>query len=559
MERIHPTRWRERRRAVFAATVTASVLVTACQTLPTSGPVTEFDPAPPTSASLQLRGYGPVAGDSPEGIVRDFLRASAAGWSDDFQVARSYLTARAVKEWKPESQVQIYPNDQVPSIELKDQEVRVDLALDGFVTPDGSYHMQPRAARETFTFTVEETADGQWRIDTLPEGVLVSQSVFQAAFQQANVYFLSPDSAALVGDLRWFPRRRLAGHLMQALLDGPSENLRSAVLSAAPEGAQLPLKSVEVKNGHALVEISGSPLGGELAQQLFQWQVNATLVQVANVSDVSIRVNGSVLTPQVLPTGPAWAMDSIIFFDEDALKVSNNAGERVILENAAPGGTGTAATIGPLASSPVALVLGGRRLMLVADNTAEPVELITQAGLGEPSIDRLNWVWVTANGVVLAGKPSLGMVTIPAPLPDGKDPIAALAISPDGARALIRRGGKLPTLWVAAVRRSHQGDPIALANAERLEGIPGQILDASWAGNNSVVALVQRDGQKQVAVSNLAMPAQMLSAPEAVDTISAGANAQSMILNAPDGTSFQRSGGSWRQLPQGRAAQSYPR
>lgn len=548
-----------RRRVGAAALISAALMLTACQTLPTSGPVTQFDPAPPTSASLQLRGYGPVAGDSPEGIVRDFLRASAAGWSDDFQVARSYLTPRAVKEWKPESQVQLYPNDQVPSIELKGEEVRVDLALDGFVTPNGQYQMQASPARETFTFTVQETADGQWRIDTLPEGVLVSQSVFQAAFQQANVYFLSPDSAALVGDLRWFPRRRLAGYLMQALLDGPTENLRSAVLSAAPEGAQLPLKSVELKNGHALVEISGSPLGGELAQQLFQWQVNATLIQVANVSDVSISVNGTAVPPQVLPTGPAWAMDSIVFIDEDGLKVSNNAGERTVLDTAGLGPAPTAPVIGPLASSPVAFISGGDRLMLVPDKATEATELFTQAGMSDPSIDRLGWVWTSANGSVLAAKPSVGMVTIPAPLPDGKDPITAIAISPDGARALVQRGGKIPSLWVAAVRRSHQGDPIALANAERLGGIPGQILDASWSGNNSVVALVKNDGEMQVAVSNLSMPAQTLSAPKTVSSISSGVNTQSVILNAPDGSSFQRSGGSWRQLPDGRVGESYPR
>lgn len=553
-------RWRRgAKRVPLVATLAGAVMLTACQSLPKSGPVTQFDPAPPTSASLQLRGYGPVPGDSPEGIVRDFLRASAAGWSDDFQVARSYLTARAMKEWKPESQVQIYPNDQVPSIELKGNEVHVDLSVDGFVSPAGQYQMQLPPTRESYTFTVEQTTDGQWRIDTLPEGVLVSQSVFQAAFQSANVYFLSPDSAALVGDVRWFPRRRLAGYLMQALLDGPREDLRSAVISAAPEGAQLPLKSVELQNGHASVEISGSPLGGELEQQLFEWQVNATLVQVANVSDVSISINGSALPSQVLPTGPAWAMDSVVFIDKDGLKVVNNSGERVVLDAQALGNGASSPVIGPLASSPVAYVVGWQRLMLVPDKSSEPVELMTQAGISAPSLDRLNWVWTVANGTVFAAKIGVGAVAIPLTLPDRKEPVTAISISPDGSRALLKRGGNNPSLWVAAVRRSHQGDPIALATPERLNGISGQVLDASWSGNSSVAALVKNGGENQVAISNLYMPAQVIAAPSAARTISAGVNAQSIILHAVDGTGYQRAGASWRPLPQGRVGESYPR
>ncbi|MDO5721647.1 MAG: LpqB family beta-propeller domain-containing protein [Actinomycetaceae bacterium] len=543
---------------LLTAAVTSLVVVplslTSCQSLPTSGPVTKFELAPPDSASLQLKGYGPVEDDSPEGIVRDFLRASAAGWSDDFQVARTYLTDEARKNWQPDAQVQIYANDQVPMIAHDGDQLQVETSIEGVLTSDGQYRMQYPATPETFNFTVVQNPQRQWRIQELPAGVVVSQTVFETAFQQSSVYYLSPDASTLVGDQRWFPRRRLAGYLMQSLLQGPSQQLSPAVISAVPEGAKLPLRSVDIQNGRALVELEGPPLSDTKAQEMFQWQVNSTLVQVANASEARIKINGIKLSEGSLPPGLDWAMGSIVSIRPDGLAIDGE----VVLDATQMGTSVSFPTIGPLASSPLVYLSGGQ-LMYVARGSTQPTVLATVADMTRPSVDRLSWVWFTSAGAINAANPGHGLVQVQATWAESGDRIVDLAVSPDGAKALVTRGGKSPSLWVAAIRRSADGKPISLEEPTRIEGFKGTVLDSSWSGNNNVIILVKESEEKHLAISNMLMPAKVVAAPSDAVSVSAGASTQTVILRTSSGSGYTRSGASWRYIPEVALEYSYPR
>lgn len=534
-----------------------SVTLAGCQSLPTSGPVTQFEPDLPDSGSLVLKGFGPVKDASPQVIVRDFLRASAAGWSDDFQVARTYLTDDAVRRWKPEAQVQIYSDAIPPTIGNGETEITVETTVEAIVTPDGQYNPQVSPSQSAVTLSLEKNGDNQWRISDLPDGTIVSQSAFHTAYQLASVYFLSPDGGSLVSDPRWYPRRRLASYLMQALIEGPSPAIQSAVLSAVPEGARLPLQSVEITDGRAEVEVEGQALTSEQQQSLFKWQVNSTLVQVPTVSDVSISVNGRSLDDVKLPTGPAWAMDTTIGISAEGLTVDDGRQNRVLVARTEIGGDDiSGVTIGPVDSSPAAYLLDGSRLML-ANNLQEPVEIATAPNMSNPSIDRLGWVWTVSDSTVLIAS-SGGSMTIDSPWKSG-DSLLSIAVSPDGARALLRRGGASASLWVAAIKRSQDGTPVGLEVPHRLEGIRGNVIDMSWAGNTSAVAILNYGDDWTLSIFNLSSIPDFLRAPDYANKISGGASTQHILVHTTSGEAYMRSGNSWRLMGDVVQGRSYPK
>ncbi len=94
-------------RRLFALLL-ALMLLAACTSLPTEGPVNATRAPTGTNQTIGFHAAGPREGSTPEEIVQGFLTASAAGLSDDFEVARQYLSPRASELWRPLEVVRIY-------------------------------------------------------------------------------------------------------------------------------------------------------------------------------------------------------------------------------------------------------------------------------------------------------------------------------------------------------------------------------------------------------------------------------------------------------------------
>lgn len=533
------------KRLRFALALSLALVLTACGSLPTAGPVTEFTRDVPDTENLVLKGFGPQVDADPDVIVRDFLRASAAGFSDDFQVARLYLTEAAEKTWRPETQVQIYSDDQTPNVEGDTDRITVGVPIEAVVTQDGNYSNQATPTEVRVEYGLSQDEDGQWRINTLPDGVLLSRSSFYAVYRVSSVYFLSPDMAALVSDPRWYPSRRLESHLMQALIEGPSTSIASAVVSAIPAGTRLPLQQVAVVNGRAEVQIEGEVPATAAQQSALKWQITATLMQVPTVSEVHIRLNETDLGDIPVPTGPSWAMDTRIGIGPTGLVVNDGSGQTLVVGTKELGQNPSLPTIGPVDSSPMAYVSDGKRLMGVITGLG-PIELYTADKLSAPSIDRDGWIWTTAGPNIIAT--AIGQeepITMQSPWPSG-EPLVSIAISPDGARALLLRSGDAGTLWQAAVKRSADGTPLGLDVPAKVEGFTGKVKDFSWAGNNSAIALLDTGNQKAVGISTLASGPESLRAPADATRISGGATPQTILLGTADENLYMRSGVSWR-------------
>ena len=98
------------RRSLIKASLLAGVGLgaSACAKLPTSGPVRVADHDVRQADLVLQYAQGPVKGASPTQIVEGFLLACAAGYSDEFATARSFLLGQAASSWRPDAQVWIY-------------------------------------------------------------------------------------------------------------------------------------------------------------------------------------------------------------------------------------------------------------------------------------------------------------------------------------------------------------------------------------------------------------------------------------------------------------------
>jgi len=85
------------RRSLIKASLLAGVGLgaSACAKLPSSGPVRVADHDVRQADLVLQYAQGPVKGASPTQIVEGFLLACAAGYSDEFATARSFLLGQA--------------------------------------------------------------------------------------------------------------------------------------------------------------------------------------------------------------------------------------------------------------------------------------------------------------------------------------------------------------------------------------------------------------------------------------------------------------------------------
>ncbi|WP_067781647.1 GerMN domain-containing protein [Actinomyces vulturis] len=279
-----------RRTALTTLSLATFTTLSACAALPTSGPVTESQPGLSAPDPLLQTADGPADGASPEELVSAFLLACVAGFSDDFSTARQFLAGPALHSWTPESAVYVYvASSTVDVTQDTDGSVSVSAPAVGTVDHSGLLTLAEEPSDHEARFTLATNPSGQWRIIALPDGVFLSSSTFTSTFVTQRLNFLTPTRTRLVPDIRWFPRRKLATRLVNALLAGPSPWLAPGVVTAIPSGTTLGVGGIEVNEGTARVELSADLLQSSDADRLLAGaQIRSTLLQLPTVRDVDI-------------------------------------------------------------------------------------------------------------------------------------------------------------------------------------------------------------------------------------------------------------------------------
>ena len=563
-----------------AAAVLALLLaaLTGCASIPTAGPVVAGPPVEgDVETNLRFQPISPPAGASPRAVVQGFLLA-AAGPEDDHAFARAYLSPAVADAWRPGTGTAVYDGS---TLDLGLAQAGEDLAEGEEPAPDGGevtvtlsarvlatvdaggrYTAQPPGTSGQVAYTVARSR-GEWRISSLPHGLLVDEAGFDLAFSSYQLYFVDPTASFLVPETRWFPdRRSVATTLASQLLRGPSQWLRDAVTTGFPDGAQLTAPAaVTVVDGEAQVDVTRSALRASADERaLMQAQLQATLRPVRAISSVRMTVEGSQLVlprtvpplvraPAVDPVPVAVAGGTLVALRDGALLPVEGVPQLQDVEISDP-------AKGP--ASYAVLAQDRRQLLhVVPGSPAAPAPLLEGTDLTAPSIDSRSWVWSTSalsSGTVTAVRPGTGAAEVEAPWLEGRR-ISSLRVSGDATRVVVTSAAAdgRPLVDLAGVVRAADGRPVALVPASHASLLPDlvEVREAVWAGEATIAVLGRAGDQEQPAVwvSGVLGPTGPPLAPPPVDApardVAAGDGERSLLLTTADGRLWQRAGTQW--------------
>ena len=288
------------RRWVLATVALVAALLTGCSSLPTSGPVRAGRDlqADRDDVGVRVIGQPPVPGSRPQDIVRGFLQAGA-DFVNDHAVARLYLAPAARERWKPSTGTAVYDRSAAPfSVEpTGDGKVALTATEVASIDGQGHYRRTPGGTRLTRTFPMTRV-DGEWRIASLDNGLVLTRSDVQETFRQLNLYFVAPSRRVLVPDTVFLPSAPgLSTALVARLLRGPTEELAAATTTAFPRGSSLEVSSVPVRDGIARVNLDASVLKSDgAARALMSAQLVWTLKQLPEFQGLQLSVEGDDLS-----------------------------------------------------------------------------------------------------------------------------------------------------------------------------------------------------------------------------------------------------------------------
>ncbi|RAJ69614.1 two-component system sensor histidine kinase MtrB [Streptomyces sp. Amel2xB2] len=247
-------RSRRGRRAVAVQLTALVVLLSGCASMPDDGTVDHVDSSHRAESDSQVRVFGvsPQKGEKPQQIVRGFLEATT---SDEaaFSTAKEYLTDSTAAHWDPFASTSVVSGGPSPANARRDagggggSNVQVTGTRVAEVDDRHAYSPKDGDYNESFHLTKD---GGEWRIDHLPDGLVLGESDFQRIYRPINNYYyaeLGPDAEAITGGKDVlvadpvFLRRRIdpVTATVNALLDGPTGWLDPVVDSSFPEGARI--------------------------------------------------------------------------------------------------------------------------------------------------------------------------------------------------------------------------------------------------------------------------------------------------------------------------------
>ncbi|GAA2454326.1 LpqB family beta-propeller domain-containing protein [Streptomyces macrosporus] len=532
-----------------------ALLLTGCASMPDEGEVRRVNPSHRSDTDSQVRVFGvsPRNGASPWEIVRGFLEATTSD-EPDFRTAREYLTDRTAESWDPFARTTVLdgaPRVFSPYNDLTDRRatgstLEVTGSTVALVDSEHAYRPSEGTYRETFHLV---KVDGQWRIDRLPDGLVVAESDFQRNYEPVDVYHyadLGPDAGAvtrgrdvLVADPVYL-RERIdpVTEAVKAVLDGPTGWLAPVVTSAFPEDTRLvggvrlspddsgtltvPLTRGKVGDHERPILVEGAQCDRMAAQVLYTvvGQVSSKVDRVR----LTVGRGGEELCAQSREEAEAYAPGRLdgeagrgYFVDgENRLATVVEGTERTVpVEGPFSAGQ---IRLGPVAVSRdeqrgAGVSLDGRALYvapLTADTDLGDPVLISEAEreadrLTAPSWDGLGDLWVAdrdPDGPGLlrlrGGQEEPEKVEV---VGLGEGRIEALRVSSDGVRIalLISEDGRT-TLQLGRIEREDADGDVPKATVEGLRPIAPQmedVVDASWAGGSRLVVVGREAGGVQ--------------------------------------------------------------
>ena len=558
----------------------------ACAQLPRDGEVRQSDVVVAEEDALMQSAAGPEVGASPKEIVEGFLRACAAGYSDGFATARSFLIKTAADSWRPQEIVMVYTGSESPVVEQVGEGV-VNLRTRLIGSLDGTGILTPRND-EDYAVSYSLTADstGQWRIGELPGGVLLPDPVFGQEFSAYLLHFLSFDRERAVPELRWTALRTAAPTLMRLLLGGPSDWLAPGADTLVPPGLRLlgGLDTPLPADGAVTVSVSSEAAALDpTGRALLVAQIERTLTQVAGIHSVSVRALGDGEDPRDADAGTALGgaadLDAAPGASGQAIGMSGGnvvrglSTARETLATSRALGT-TSARWPDVGADGTIVALAGRSMLLLAPgrSAASVIHSVDDESAGQtadgdradggdqadagqtggemtpPVIDRHGWTWTAARGEIIVLNGAGLRAELAAEWLAGSR-VLALDVSAESERLVVRRladGETADRVEAAVIVRDARGLPQRLGPPLTVPGAGGT---RALAWSDPVAVAVLADGGagapdvKQIQVGGTAA-----TIPGLAGAVELTANRADglVLLTDSAGQVWHRNDGTWR-------------
>lgn len=554
------------RKVVIAVGLALSLLLGGCAALPTTGEVHLVEPRDIPAPNVQVQLQGPLGEEEPIEIVNGFLEATRFG-SAPFEYARRFLTEDAARSWDPDSIVYVYAGANQPTTE-QEADGRISVSVKPVARIDEQGHYTPMEDAEmTVDFSLVADAEGNWRIGALDDGVMISDLTFNQSYVAAPLQFISDDDAALVPDMRWFPKADAVEAVVQGLLDGPSQWLTHAVKSAFPEGTTIGPEGVQATDGAVKVDLSATAASIRPADvPLMMTQLYQSLVALTDVTVVDVTVAGQTLVgadgparefalPQPVTTPYLLAGTSLARWIGTELEIVDDSEE---FAASAPRDPAV-----PYAESgaPIVYIAGENELRTVATESAESRVLLEGANLVAPSYDRESWIWTTprvSDGTLLAVSEAGEVRPVSVSWLDGVT-VSSVRVSPGGDRvAIVRSVDDVDQLVVAVVRRDTSGTPLSLGDP--FEIAPGltEIVDVTWVDQINIGVLgSQTGGQRFPYLAYMGGPVRQRPQVVGADSLTSMRSERSMLIATEEGTLWQRTAVNWQAVYSGVSDPAY--
>jgi hypothetical protein len=421
-----------------------------------------------------------------------------------------------------------------------------------------------------FTFGMKRI-DGQWRIDTLTSGLILSYADFQKIFQQHTIYFYDLEEKALVPDPRFSSqtdRPLLANWLVSQLAAGARPALQDAVITELP--AQTDPRGLAVLLGSPnTVEVPRSSQLDVTHRALLAGQLALTLQDITQGTVMSILDAGRPITvssagntrfaPEVAPAVNRVRRTPSLFYLHSQAVV--DAGKGSVL--AGPLGTGqyglTSIALGTIFASTDLLAAGtagppNEARLLVGTKDHGLVQTSLRGRLTRPTwAPGHDEVWVGDGARVYrvsqGGRPTEVPVAGAGTLTGA---VRAVRFSPEGSRValvLSARDGESAQVWVGVVIRS---DAQAQVRVDNLEPISPQgviVTDVAWNDELKLFTIGTVHGSDEGHVyevqvdGSLWTPRSTQNLPGAPDSITVAQNAPAWVSVGT--TVWAQRGGTW--------------
>ena len=540
-----------------------------CAGIPTSSEVYYGDEISEDTSTQFVRVIArpPSLDMSPEEIVRGFLDACADP-SENYGIARQYLSVESAGKWNPLTGVEIYDPS---TVEVTGSSGTLTLSAEklGTISDLGRFQSGDPGDQISKSFGLEKNAGGQWRISSPNDGLLLSSGDVDRSFRSFSIYFLNNDLTALVTDNLLVPvsNSGAATSLVRSLLEGPSPYLSPVATSAFPVGTTLTYGSVPITNGIAQVDLSNEILGAdEVTRRAFSAQLVWTLSSLANVSAVQILVSGQPLAitnldslqtisdwQDVSPLANPNLTNLNVIRGEKIFSISNDA------ENLKYISQSQLAFASPnINDTQLATVTSDRKSLQVTSTAESKFKLVAKGDqISRPTWDRDGNLYFSDLGqgvreVMSDG--SLRVVAVDASTLGTSDQVKQIAVSSDGVRvAVVLSNGIQDVIAVGAIFKTDTETRII--GLHRIERSITSVRDLIWSSTTSVAALGSDESKSDLLfdISLLDGKTKLFSTPIGAQQLSVDGTGK-LFVSAVDGSNqivYEQSFGSWAQVTNG--------